>query len=130
MHEHQALFFLLSTISLQPKCFTTPPLVRSRVGFTYHKKEANLFFFCFASHFLRVPSALSAFTLHCSVLSVSLLTCSRVHWMNLFREAVLLFISLEAQEWAKHISKSKLNNPANKLSLLPEEKYHLIELAF
>lgn len=50
--------------------------------------------------------------------------------MNLFREAVVLFISLEAQEWAKHVSKSKLNDPPDKLLLLPEEKYHLIELAF
>lgn len=83
-------------------------------------------FFC--QLFLRVPSALSAFTLHCSVLSVSLLTCSRVHWINLFREAVLLFISLEGQEWAKCVSKSKLNDHTDRLLLLPEEKYHLIEL--
>lgn len=50
--------------------------------------------------------------------------------MDLFREAIILFISLGAQEWAKHVSKSKLNGPTDKLWLLLEEKYHLIELAF
>lgn len=50
--------------------------------------------------------------------------------MNLFREAILLFISLEAQGWAKCVSKNKLNDPTDKFLLLPGEKYHLIELAF
>lgn len=108
--------FLLSTTSLQPKCFTTIPLIRSRVGFAYHKRRQT--FFVLPITFFKSSYAFSAFNLHCSVVSVSLLTCFRAHWMNLFREAVLficLCVSSEAQEWAKCVSRSKLNDPTDKL---------------
>lgn len=89
-------------------------------GWFHIWKEANFFLFC-QSLFVRAPLLFQP--LICIVvlrLWHSWHTSEHIGWICL--EKRFFCFSLEAQEWAKRVSKSNLNDPAVRLLLLPEAK--------